>query len=293
MLHKSDHCLNCGEPTPDQFCARCGQKNTQYLVSFRELVEELISELLQLDSRIGRTIVPFLFQPGKLTNEFAAGRRVKYSSPLRLYLLTSVAYFFVLSLLAPVYVNVNVPPAETGAPSVTTATWDNLERLSPADRKQFIHQETAGLSDYGFLGNQLRAKIDELGELGAEKIDQKLSLGISNKMPKAMFFLLPLFALILKVLFLGSKRYYIEHFVFALHFHSFCFVVLLIPALLPSGPFSSMATIGIVVYLLVALHRVYGRSWLSSIAKYMALLASYGTLLGLSVATLIILTILF
>src|SRR5262252_1593275 len=98
MLHKSERCLNCGEPAPGAFCSQCGQKNTHYHVSFGELIEEVVGELFQLDSRIGRTLVPFVLQPGKLTSEFIAGRRIKYSAPLRLYLLTSFVYFLALSL---------------------------------------------------------------------------------------------------------------------------------------------------------------------------------------------------
>jgi len=291
MLHKSDHCLNCGEPAPGQFCAQCGQKNTHYHVSFGELLEEVVSELFQLDSRIGRTVVPFLFQPGKLTREFVAGRRIRFSSPLRLYLLSSFVYFLVLSLVGPSKLMVvSTPPTETRGPSASEPVWENL---SPAERKQFVQRKTAGLSKYGRVGNEVKEKIDELAAWDGEKIAQKLRGGISGKMSKAMFFLLPLFALLLKVLFVGSGRYYIEHLVFALHFHSFCFVALLVPALVSREQVGLIAMIWILVYLLVALRRVYGQSWPRSVAKYVALVASYGMLLGLGMLTMMILTILF
>src|SRR5262249_23635396 len=214
-LHKSDRCLNCGEPAPGQFCSQCGQKNTHYRVSFGELIEEVVGELFQLDSRIGRTVVPFLFRPGKLTGEFIAGRRTKYSSPLRLYLLTSFVYFLTLSLAQPAgSFQVQVSADQRGSKAQRTLGDPDWNNLSPDARKELLQKQTASLSKYGRLGNRLRERLVEMAQLDQQQIDRKLSPGIADKMSKAMFLLLPLFALLLKGLFLGSGRFYIEHFVF-------------------------------------------------------------------------------
>src|SRR5690606_27414209 len=50
--------------------------------------------------------------------------------------------------------------------------------------------------------------------------------------PVMMFFLLPLFAFLLKVLYLFSKRYYTEHLTLALHTHSFMFLAFLLMIML-------------------------------------------------------------
>lgn len=164
--------------------------------------------------------------------------------------------------------------------------------MSPPERNQFIRQETDGLTRYGPLGRKFQDKLAEIAELEPRKISQKLSGGVENKMPRAMFFLLPLFALLLKILFARSKRFYVEHFIFALHFHSFCFVVLLLPTLLPSISFN-IATIFILIYLFVALRKVYRESWPRTIVKYVTLVGSYGLSLLLGVAAVLVLTILF
>ncbi|UUZ52454.1 hypothetical protein LP419_23575 [Massilia sp. H-1] len=44
-------------------------------------------------------------------------------------------------------------------------------------------------------------------------------------MPYAMFCLMPLFALYLKLLYLGSGRRYGEHLLFALHSNAFAFAM--------------------------------------------------------------------
>src|SRR5262249_3883909 len=99
--HGFASCLNCGSADVHAFCARCGQKNTDLRISVGELTRDLVDELFQVDSRMARTVVPFLFRPGKLTNEFLAGRRLTYSSPVRLYVLASFLYFITLSLFGP------------------------------------------------------------------------------------------------------------------------------------------------------------------------------------------------
>jgi hypothetical protein len=55
---------------------------------------------------------------------------------------------------------------------------------------------------------------------------------ILGVLPQTMFFLLPIFALLLKIFYLFSKRFYMEHLTVALHSHSFMFVVLIMLAML-------------------------------------------------------------
>jgi hypothetical protein len=85
---------------PDfNFCPRCSQHNSDKLASFWRLVVEVVSDFFSYDSRFVKTIFPFLFKPGFLTNEYVAGRRVRYMHPLRLYVFVSLLYFSVFSLV--------------------------------------------------------------------------------------------------------------------------------------------------------------------------------------------------
>src|ERR1700749_2495562 len=92
-------CLNCETPGVDKFCAHCGQENTDYRVSLKRLLGDLFEELFQLETRLWRSLYDLLRHPGRLTLDYNAGRRVRYTSPLRLYLIASVAYFFVSSVM--------------------------------------------------------------------------------------------------------------------------------------------------------------------------------------------------
>src|SRR5512137_2531589 len=92
-------CLNCGSTQVDAFCARCGQRNVDMRIPARDLALDAVEDGLSLDSRVGRTVVPFLFRPGFLAVEWTSGRRARFSSPLRLYLLTSFVFFLATSFV--------------------------------------------------------------------------------------------------------------------------------------------------------------------------------------------------
>lgn len=100
---KLDHCLNCGQPLlkDENFCPVCGQENKDQKISIFAFIEDFISSLFNFETVFFRTIPAFLFSPGKLTIEFNEGKRKKYINPIRLYLIASLFYFFVIALVIP------------------------------------------------------------------------------------------------------------------------------------------------------------------------------------------------
>jgi hypothetical protein len=93
-------CLNCGTPLQGPFCHYCGQPDKNFLRFFPVLLRELLEDFVDFDSRFMRTMRPLLFKPGKLTRDYLDGRRFRYTPPLRLYIFSSIACFFVAALLA-------------------------------------------------------------------------------------------------------------------------------------------------------------------------------------------------
>jgi Protein of unknown function (DUF3667) len=91
------HCENCGAQLEGHWCAKCGQPAIDYRRSFRHVIADLLNEFLNWDSKFFATIGLLLARPWKLTNEFLAGHRVRYVHPLRLYLLASILFFFVVN----------------------------------------------------------------------------------------------------------------------------------------------------------------------------------------------------
>ena len=109
-----------------------------------------------------------------------------------------------------------------------------------------------------------------------------------DNVPAALIALLPLMALVLKMLYPLSKRYYVEHVLFVVHFHAFIFLILslhilfsqLIALVIASDsvwPITSTAvSLYIPIYFYKAIRRVYGQNWFVALIKYVVLLAAYG-----------------
>src|ERR1700720_939107 len=88
------HCQNCGAQLTGPHCAQCGQAAIDYRRSFRHVIVDVLDSFLNWDSKFFATIGLLIVKPWKLTNEFLAGKRVRYLHPARLYLLASILFFF-------------------------------------------------------------------------------------------------------------------------------------------------------------------------------------------------------
>src|SRR5207253_9161879 len=82
------------------FCAQCGQHAVDYRRSLRHVIVDVLDSLLNFESKFFATIGWLIVRPWHLTSQFLAGRRVRYVHPLRLYLLVSILFFFVVSYWA-------------------------------------------------------------------------------------------------------------------------------------------------------------------------------------------------
>jgi hypothetical protein len=90
-------CPNCGASLHGPFCARCGQKESPLDPPFSEFLRELVHEIAHVDSKVVQSVRLLLTRPGFLSREHFEGRRMRYVSPIRLYLLSSVLYFAVVA----------------------------------------------------------------------------------------------------------------------------------------------------------------------------------------------------
>lgn len=91
-------CKNCGfqlEPTY-HFCPDCGQEHRERVVYFKQFILDFLGDYFTFDSKIIRSAVPLLLNPGHLTNEYLNGRRVRYIPPLRMYIFISIIFFILL-----------------------------------------------------------------------------------------------------------------------------------------------------------------------------------------------------
>ena len=93
-------CPNCAHSFDGEFCTNCGQRDVDLERPIVELLRDLAEETLDVDGRAFRTLRTMFRRPGRLTSEFLAGKRRSYTSPVRLYLVVSVAFFVWAAWLA-------------------------------------------------------------------------------------------------------------------------------------------------------------------------------------------------
>jgi len=101
LVGDGGRCPNCGQSAPDRFCSGCGQTQGDLLPTVREVIRDAFSETLELDGKLPRTLRALAWPPGQLTTEWLRGRRVSFVSPLRLYVVAALVFFFAWPATVP------------------------------------------------------------------------------------------------------------------------------------------------------------------------------------------------
>lgn len=153
----------------------------------------------------------------------------------------------------------------------------------------------AGLQ--AFFQRHLERFKANVGRISGSKADREHIINrIFSLLPQSMLVLVPLFALLLQLLYLFGHRLYMEHLIVALYSHAFMFLSLLLlmglgglAEVLPSWAatpidwLSAAAWIWIPVYLLLMQKRVYGQGWGITAVKYVIAGTAYVGMLAATV----------
>lgn len=231
-------------------------------------MREAFEGITHADSRVWRTLWPLLFRPGFLTREYFAGRRARFLPPFRLYLVLSVLFFLVaaampnqLALFDP---DAGLQITPVGGPAANPG--ESPEQRADRFCKD-IRYEGPGSAEIQPRFKQSCHKI--LLDNG-----DGLSKGMLHNVPKALFVLLPLLALLMRLMYL--RRYYVEHLLFFIHTHSFIFLLLLL--FLPLAQWIQVSWISDLIglamtlyipwYVFRAMRVYYGQRRLATFAKY-------------------------
>ncbi|MEL7448142.1 MAG: DUF4286 family protein [Pseudomonadota bacterium] len=358
-LQDAPRCRNCGAALMGQYCATCGQRDKHRMISLLELFRDFIGDLFELDSRIWRSLVPLLFRPGLLTLEYLSGRRVRYTPPLRMYLVLSLVFFVVVTTgqdinfedgdnddMTPeerqeaaaeaveALQGLNMPqqviddieaeileageddnpddedaPTEEDGPDAATDddTQQDGIRLSTSDG-EFMSEDCKVLGfseEMEWLNTP--AVVDRLeGACERLKTDvgrEAFAKDLLSNVPTMMFVFLPIIALVMKFLYIGSRRYYVEHLLFFVHFHSFYYLFAAITvavARLPEelffgqGAITSLLIAALILYspyyLFRSMRVVYAQHFLFTFAKFLVLNVAYFTGLLMTFAGTVVVT---
>jgi hypothetical protein len=278
-------CANCEQPLPRdyRFCPNCGERNSDHRQSVRHLLKELLEHTVHFDSKIWRTLKSLFTRPGLLPVEFNRGKRSSVVAPLRFYIFVSFIFFVLMPMSGSKDATV---PATSGKEAQLDAkftfgpiTSDELKGLNEA-------QIDALMVAKGMKPTALRRSLVHHAAEYANG-DQNLWAEAFHFFLKGlsymMFLLVPLFALMTFLFFRTPALYFVEHLVFALYFHGFYFSLLAggkafallmhLPFFL--GPAFPVSLAIILVYLWVALRRVFGQGKLITAVKAVVVFALY------------------
>jgi hypothetical protein len=259
-------CANCGTPVASHFCPSCGQETTLHVPSAGEFLHEFVGHYVALEGKLWKSLVLLLFRPGRLTLEYLQGKRARYVLPLRLYLTFSLIFFAVFK-----YVGSDIHVTNKDRPRAQAQA-----KVDQARAK--LHQAEAHVARDAAAPAVERAKVAGVGAMfDALTSDDKMHQvkgAFYGYAPYAIFALMPVFALYLKLLYLRSRRRYGEHLLFALHTNAFAFVMLSLLWAMPGFiPFASGALwLWLVFYLPTAMRRVYGGSRLATFGRWCVLM---------------------
>lgn len=146
-------CLNCGTELTGAHCHACGQKAHLHR-TIGAFVHDLMHGALHLDGKIWRTLPLLAFKPGQLTRRYIDGERMRFVSPMALFLFSvflMFAVFQIVGLTAPTEISPKVDPEKTlnvvqeGASEQRARLQQQLDAL-PADSPDRAELE-ASLAD--------------------------------------------------------------------------------------------------------------------------------------------------
>ena len=122
------------------------------------------------------------------------------------------------------------------------------------------------------------------------KFDAAVQAGfLADDLPRLMFILLPIFALLVKIVF--SSRLYFDHLIFSLHLHSAAYIVfaLMLPLEMLASRhlalliFQVLVMTGFLAYFVMAVRRVYQSNWFAVAWKSAVILFTYMVVVSIAI----------
>lgn len=251
MSHKryrsENNCLNCGTQVIGHFCHQCGQENLDTRENFFHLVGHFVSDYFHFDSKFFRSLIPLFLRPGFLTKEYWEGRRVHYIHPLRLFFFVTIIFII-----------------------ASTAFYHRFGDEIKSNIQQSAQESFLKPGETSAEGR--KTKITETQGRIIKKLQRGLDVVFQN-LKYVTFFLLPVYALIFKLLYVRRKPFYVDHLIYAMHLEIFVYILFSIMLTLPLiftislNAIRQISFIILFVYVGFSLHYLYRQSWWKTFIK--------------------------
>ncbi len=293
-------CQNCGAALAGRYCSACGQKADVRILSLPAFLRDVFDDLCNADARIWRSLRTLAFKPGRLTRLYLEGQRAKYTPPFRMYVITSLAFFVVFSLVRALTApeapdSADETAAEAPAAPAQSEAPEAIGEL-PADPVP-AEQQTLGIViddddlECTFDPTGVSPALRERLEAACGRVEQSTPAAFyrafADNFTVTMLVFIPIVAAIMKMLYLFTRRKYVEHLLFFMHVHTFFFLVALVTVLIsgflmlaPAARFTvpivrAAAGVYFFVYLYQAMREVYSQGHGLTTVKYVVLGGSY------------------
>lgn len=155
--NRFDNCLSCDTPIPHNYCPNCGQKNDNMRRSLFALIADILGNIFAFEGRMWKTWGALLFKPGKIARTYADGNRMRYSAPIRTYLVVSILFFSFMGFSNTHFMSFEVRPVDKATTETNSQTnLDNAPALPkaipniPTGIGPDIKLETADISYFNF-----------------------------------------------------------------------------------------------------------------------------------------------
>lgn len=339
--HAVGSCANCESPTIGAYCTVCGQERDTHRRSVMGLIHAFVEDVISFDSRILRTAIALLVEPGEMAIAFREGRTMRYVPPLRLYFFVSLLFFLLLSMthLAIVQLEVVATPMKIshdakGNAYISNPAYDaddpdmkyvpktiplKKDEKGELRNRYSFNTKPHFFSRIGIYHSKLsKDELDRLNHLTdgttvdlnvdtgktvteaqkkaiaekKKKVDGWLTKYITGGIkrlaadpaalneplttwiPRALFLLMPLYALLLAAFYWRQRKdyYFVDHLIFSLGIHTFLFIVLIADAglaqVMPGDDIGLLTVLALAVYIFIAMKRFYAQGWVITTVKY-------------------------
>ncbi|WP_332854791.1 DUF3667 domain-containing protein [Duganella sp. S19_KUP01_CR8] len=313
-----EFCPSCKTRLGANFCPQCGQEAVLHPPSMGEFVAEFIGHYVAIEGKLWRTLGQLLLRPGGLTKAYMAGQRVKYMQPLRLFLTLSVILFALLQF-SGFSVGESAQEGRVAKKPAVRADIGSTELREAGAANISRYQIMLGYYNFGVDiapdGNRVnfgltlpssdnpslalialrtvfptfRQSLDRYYALPPEQKAERLTHGFFARMPYVIFFMVPVFALFLKLLYLPSGRRYGEYLLFALHVNAFGFLIMALIDLMPLWTARWLMLL-LSLYLARAMHHVYGGAPWATTARWLVLVVAYLMMLAVIITQVMLFT---
>lgn len=290
-------CSNCLHPITGNFCAHCGQEVKEIRRPILFLLRDAFSSVFELDGRAWRTLFALMTRPGFLSREYVSGRRVRYTPPLRLFLVISIGFFLIVSAFTSLQ-SIRNSIADPDRPSSVAETPTPFITADGADNQDSFGGVFAFIDNFHLpvLSEQRNENLRRYMRTQSEKNLEALQADPSGYFSESldyitvfMLLMMPILALIQKLLYYFSKRFYVEHLILTLHNHAFLVLAVFLSSSVSvleemsvpvvsaaMGVAGNLIGIWIVVYLFMSLKNFFGQGYAITVVKFITMAFLYG-----------------